>query len=653
MRELFIDIETFSPVNLANSGVYPYADHDGFELLLFGCSIDGGPVEVVDLANGHQLPEKVLSALVDPLVVKWAFNATFERICLSSWLARQYPELMAGRRFLNPAQWRCTMVWSAYLGLPMSLDQVATVLHLPVRKDSAGKKLIRQFCTPGTPSVFNLGGMRNPPASDLDGWEQFISYNRRDVEVELAIHDRLADFPLPASEWDTYALDQNVNDTGIRLDRVLVDHAVACDRQHRATTLARAQELTGLENPNSPIQLKDWLAAHGAPLQSLTKDEVAAALDTATGQVREVLLLRGELAKSSVKKYEAMQHVTGRDGRGRGFLQFYGAGRTGRFAGRLVQVQNLPRNYLPDLAEARSLVRTGDFEAVELLYDSVPDTLSQLIRTAFIPADGHRFVVADFSAIEARVIAWLAGETTTLEAFRDGKDLYCETASRMFGVPVDKHGANAELRQKGKIAVLACGYQGGVGALKSMGALRMGLAESELQPLVDAWRAANPSVVQLWADINAAAIETISTRQPTSVGALTFTVESGIMFIRLPSGRRLAYVKPKLGENRFGGTSITHEGITTGRKWGQLETYGGKLTENIVQAVARDLLTYAMHQVAEAGHRIVMHVHDEIVVETATATVDEICKLMSTAPDWAAGLPLEADGYACDFYMKD
>lgn len=653
MRELFIDIETFSPVNLANSGVYPYADHDGFELLLFGYSIDGGPVEVVDLANGHQLPEKVLSALVDPLVVKWAFNATFERICLSSWLARQYPELMAGRRFLNPAQWRCTMVWSAYLGLPMSLDQVATVLHLPVRKDSAGKKLIRQFCTPGTPSVFNLGGMRNPPASDPDGWEQFISYNRRDVEVELAIHDRLADFPLPASEWDTYALDQNVNDTGIRLDRVLVDHAVACDRQHRATTLARAQELTGLENPNSPIQLKDWLAAHGAPLQSLTKDEVAAALDTATGQVREVLLLRGELAKSSVKKYEAMQHVTGRDGRGRGFLQFYGAGRTGRFAGRLVQVQNLPRNYLPDLAEARSLVRTGDFEAVELLYDSVPDPLSQLIRTAFIPADGHRFVVADFSAIEARVIAWLAGETTTLEAFRDGKDLYCETASRMFGVPVDKHGANAELRQKGKIAVLACGYQGGVGALKSMGALRMGLAESELQPLVDAWRAANPSVVQLWADINAAAIETISTRQPTSVGALTFTVESGIMFIRLPSGRRLAYVKPKLGENRFGGTSITHEGITTGRKWGQLETYGGKLTENIVQAVARDLLTYAMHQVAEAGHRIVMHVHDEIVVETATATVDEICKLMSTAPDWAAGLPLEADGYACDFYMKD
>ncbi|HAT1145926.1 TPA: DNA polymerase [Corynebacterium striatum] len=653
MHELFVDLETFSPVNLTKSGVYPYAEHPDFDVLLFGYSIDGNPVKVVDVASSEQLPAEVVEALVDPGVTKWAFNAAFERVCLSAWLARHHPDLIAGRNFLDPAQWRCTMVWSAYLGLPMSLEQVATVLDLPVRKDSAGKKLITRFCTPARPSVLNQGEMRNLPASDPDGWEQFISYNRRDVEVELAIHDRLAGFPMPEAEWVTYALDQNINDTGIRLDRVLVDHAVQCDRQHRATTLARAQELTGLENPNSPIQLKDWLTAHGTPLQSLTKDEVSAALDTATGEVREVLQLRGELAKSSVKKYETMQHVAGRDGRGRGFLQFYGAGRTGRFAGRLVQVQNLPRNYLPDLCEARDLVRTGEFEAVELLYDSVPDTLSQLIRTAFVPADGHRFVVADFSAIEARVIAWLAGEATTLQAFRDGKDLYCETASRMFGVPVDKHGVNSGLRQKGKIAVLACGYQGGVGALKAMGALRMGLAESELQPLVDAWRAANPSVVQLWADINAAAIEAISTRQPTGVGALTFTVESGIMFVRLPSGRRLAYVKPKLGENRFGGTAITHEGIATGRKWGQLETYGGKLTENIVQAVARDLLTFGMHQVDRAGYRIVMHVHDEIVVETATATVDEICELMATAPDWAAGLPLAADGYACDFYMKD
>ncbi|QOR48764.1 hypothetical protein INS90_06415 [Trueperella pecoris] len=793
MHELFVDLETFSPVNLTKSGVYPYAEHPDFDILLFGYSINGAPVQVVDLASGEALPGEVVEALVDPYVTKWAFNAAFERVCLSAWLHRHHPKLLAGRRFLDPGQWRCTMVWSAYLGLPMSLEHVATVLNLPVQKDAAGRKLITQFCTPTKPSVLNHGATRNPPSSDPAGWEAFTAYNRRDVEVELAIHERLAAVPMPEAEWDTYALDQQINDTGILLDTTLVDNAVACDRQHRAATLARAQELTGLENPNSPIQLKEWLSAHGCHMTSLTKTEVATALETATGDVREALELRGELAKSSVKKYEAMQHVAGADGRGRGFLQFYGAGRTGRFAGRLVQVQNLPRNYLPDLAQARSLVRGGLFDAVEMLYESVPDTLSQLIRTAFIPTSGHRFVVADFSAIEARVIAWLAGETTTLNAFKEGKDLYCETASRMFGVPVEKHGINAELRQKGKIAVLACiaegqlvltdqgevpieqvtsshkvwdgesfvahegliyqgirnvieyqgliatpdhlvwvqgqpepipfgqaaasgacllqtgdcrhpirvgedhqrcphssqtpiqgvaidrgqarvydlrhagdhhrytvsghlvhncGYQGGVGALKAMGALQMGLAEHELQPLVDAWRAANPNIVDLWAQINAAAIDTISTRQPTRVGPLTFTVESGIFFIELPSGRRLAYVKPRLGENRFGGTSILYDGTSTGRKWGTLETYGGKLTENIVQAIARDLLVYGMHQVARAGHRIVMHVHDEIVVETTTASVDEICGLISTAPDWAAGLPLAADGYECSFYMK-
>lgn len=793
MHELFVDLETFSPVNLTKSGVYPYAEHPDFDMLLFGYSINGAPVQVVDLASGEALPGEVVEALVDPYVTKWAFNAAFERVCLSAWLHRHYPNLMAVRQFLDPSQWRCTMVWSAYLGLPMSLEHVATVLNLPVQKDAAGRKLITQFCTPTKPSVLNHGATRNPPSSDPAGWEAFTAYNRRDVEVELAIHERLAAVPMPEAEWDTYALDQQINDTGILLDTTLVDNAVACDRQHRAATLARAQELTGLENPNSPIQLKEWLSAHGCHMTSLTKTEVATALETATGDVREALELRGELAKSSVKKYEAMQHVAGSDGRGRGFLQFYGAGRTGRFAGRLVQVQNLPRNYLPDLAQARSLVRGGLFDAVEMLYESVPDTLSQLIRTAFIPTSGHRFVVADFSAIEARVIAWLAGETTTLNAFKEGKDLYCETASRMFGVPVEKHGINAELRQKGKIAVLACiaegqlvltdqgevpieqvtsshkvwdgesfvahegliyqgmrnvieyqgliatpdhlvwvqgqpepipfgqaaasgarllqtgdgrhpirvgedhqrcphssqtpiqgvaidrgqarvydlrhagdhhrytvsghlvhncGYQGGVGALKAMGALQMGLAEHELQPLVDAWRAANPNIVDLWAQINAAAIDTISTRQPTRVGPLTFTVESGIFFIELPSGRRLAYVKPRLGENRFGGTSILYDGTSTGRKWGTLETYGGKLTENIVQAIARDLLVYGMRQVARAGHRIVMHVHDEIVVETTTASVDEICALMATVPDWAAGLPLAADGYECSFYMK-
>lgn len=653
MRELFIDIETFSPVNLSKSGVYPYAEHPDFDILLFGYAIDGGPVQVVDLASGESLPGEVVEALVDPGVVKWAFNAAFERVCLSAWLHRQHPELMAARQFLDPSQWRCTMVWSAYLGLPMSLEQVAAVLNLPVQKYAAGRKLITQFCTPAKPTVLNGGATRNPPGSDPAGWEAFTAYNRRDVEVELAIHERLATFPMPEAEWDTYALDQQINDTGILLDAVLVDNAVECDRQHRAATLARAQELTGLENPNSPIQLKEWLATHGCHMASLTKTEVATALDTATGPVKEALEFRGELAKSSVKKYEAMQHVAGSDGRGRGFLQFYGAGRTGRFAGRLVQVQNLPRNYLPDLDEARALVRTGNFDAIGLLYPSVPDTLSQLIRTAFIPTEAHRFVVADFSAIEARVIAWLAGETTTLNAFEEGKDLYCETASRMFGVPVEKHGINADLRQKGKIAVLACGYQGGIGALKAMGALQMGLAEHELQPLVDAWRAANPNIVVLWAQINAAAIDVITTRQPTRVGPLRFTVESGIFFIELPSGRRLAYVKPRLGENRFGGTSILYDGISTGRKWGTLETYGGKLTENIVQAIARDLLVYGMHQVARAGHRIVMHVHDEIVVETTTASVDEICGRMATAPDWAAGLPLAADGYQCEFYRKD
>ena len=655
MRMLSIDIETFSPVQLAKTGLYPYAEHPDFELLLFGYSIDGGPIEVVDLASGETLPDEVLAALVDPSVVKWAHNAAFERVCLSAWLRTHHPELLADG-FLGPRQWRCTMIWSAYLGLPMSLDAVATVLNLDVQKDTVGKKLIKQFCTPATPSVLNGGKRRNPPSADPTGWARFIDYNRRDVEVELAIHERLASFPMPDDEWDTYALDQRINDAGILLDHTLVDNAVAVDEHHRNATLARAQTLTGLENPNSPIQLKQWLASRGCALESLAKAEVDAALDTATGTVKEVLKLRGDLAKSSVKKYVAMHNVAGSDGRARGLIQFYGAGRTGRFAGRLVQVQNLPRNYLPDLNQARGLVRTGNLDALELLYDSVPDTLSQLIRTAFIPSTGNRFIVADFSAIEARVIAWLAGETTTLQAFRAGKDLYCETASRMFGVPVEKHGINAELRQKGKIAVLACGYGGSVGALKAMGALGMGLAEHELKPIVDAWRAANPHIVQLWADVEETAIAAITSRQPLRLRNLRFTVESGILFIELPSGRRLAYVQPRLGENRWGGTSITYTGTTTARRWGQLETYGGKLVENIVQAIARDLLVTGMHAVAKAGHKIVMHVHDEIVIDEPTNsgfTVADACKLMSTLPAWAKGLPLDADGYECAYYRKD
>lgn len=655
MRQLAIDIETFSPVNLAQAGAYRYAADPGFELLLFAYAVDDEPVRVVDVAQGEPLPQEVLGALVDHAVVKWAFNASFERVCLSSYLTANYPQFLA-QGFLDPGQWRCAMVWSAYLGLPMSLESVATVLGLDVQKDPAGKKLIKQFCTPATPNVLNNGHSRNLPSSDPEGWARFKAYNARDVEVELATHDRLARFPMPEAEWASYALDQRINDHGILLDQQLANNAVQIDQAHRNALLERARALTGLENPNSPIQLKDWLHEHGCPLESLTKADVAQALNTATGEVKEVLELRGDLSKSSVKKYQAMQHMAGSDGRARGLLQFYGAGRTGRFAGRLVQVQNLPRNHLPDLDQARTLVRTGDLEALELLYESVPDTLSQLIRTAFIPSPGHRFIVADFSAIEARVIAWLAGEESTLDAFRAGKDLYCETASRMFGVPVEKHGANAHLRQKGKIATLACGYNGSVGALKAMGALNMGLAEHELKPIVDAWRAANPNIVQLWADVEHAAITALTSRRPVRHRNLQFSVESGILFIELPSGRRLAYAQPRMGENAWGNPSITYMGITTGRRWDRLETYGGKLVENIVQAIARDLLVTGMHSVADAGHQIVMHVHDEIVIDepiSSTTTVDDICGLMSTGPNWAAGLPLAADGYEGDYYRKD
>lgn len=656
MKYLSIDLETYSPLNLSKTGVYPYAAHPDFEILLFGYAVDDGPVQVVDLASGEKLPDEIVSALVDAGVTKWAFNASFERICLSSWLHRYHPEMLSGSEFLDPGQWRCSMVWAAYLGMPMSLDQVARVLDLPVKKDAAGKKLIKQFCTPATPNLINKGARRNLPSADPEGWKAFIEYNRRDVEVEQAIHTRLAKFPVPEAEWEAYSLDQRINDAGIKLDATLVNAAVTLDEKHRETTLARAQEITGLDSPNSPIQLKDWLIQNGCPLDSLTKTEVATALEDATGVVKETLQLRGDLAKSSVKKYQAMQNVAGTDDRARGLLQFYGAGRTGRFAGRLVQVQNLPRNYLPDLDQARTLVKDRNLEAVELLYDSVPDTLSQLIRTAFIPSPGNRFIVADYSAIEARVIAWLAGEKSTLEAFRDGKDLYCETASRMFKVPVEKHGVNGELRQKGKIAVLACGYGGSVGALKAMGALRMGLAEDELKPIVDAWRAANPHIVWLWQEVEDAATQAITTRQPIRLRNLIFTLESGILFITLPSGRRLAYVKPGLGQNRFGGTSITYWGINTGRKWGRLETYGGKLTENIVQAIARDLLVNGMKNIAEAGHQIVMHVHDEIVIDESVDsgfTVKDACQLMSRLPGWAKGLPLTADGYECAYYRKD
>lgn len=646
MCTLSIDIETYSSINLTTSGIYKYCEAPDFDILLFGYSIDGGEPRVVDLANGESLPPEILTALTDPQVVKSAFNAAFERVCLSGWLQKHHPQILADG-FLDPAQWRCTMITCAYLGLPLSLEHAAIVLGLTQQKDTAGKKLINQFCTP------DKHGQPTLPGTQVESWLAFKNYNAQDVRTELAIAQRLATYEIPNAEWETYALDQRINDTGIMLDSILVAEAIRCDETYRAKTLTRARELTGLENPNSPIQLKEWLTEKGCPVDGLTKADVTKALTTATGATREVLELRSELAKSSVKKYQAMKNVAGGDARARGLIQFYGASRTGRFAGRLIQVQNLPRNYLPDLAEARALLRSGRHDALEVLYPSVPDTLSQLIRTAFIPKLGARFVVADFSAIEARVIAWLAGEDWRIDLFKHGGDIYCQSASQMFGVPVEKHGKNSDLRQKGKISELACGYGGSVGALKAMGALDMGLKESELKPLVDAWRAANPMIVQLWWNLEEAVINTITTKAKTVLGPLTITLEHGILFIELPSGRRLSYIKPRLTTNRFGSTSVEYDGVLPTKKWGAIESYGGKFTENVVQAIARDLLTHALHTVAEAGHRIVMHVHDEIVVETNTATVDEICTLMATPPAWAKGLPLDADGYVCSFYMKD
>lgn len=542
------------------------------------------------------------------------------------------------------------MVWAATLGLPLSLKDVGAVLNLDAQKMSEGKDLIKRFC------VTDKHSQQVLPSSDPAGWALFKTYNARDVEVETAIRRKLANFPVPYYLWEQYEVDQRINDRGISIDTTLAVSAIAIDEAHRKQALARAQELTGLENPASPLQLQEWLNQHGCQVESMAKDAVDGALASATGDVREALELRQELSRSSVAKYRKMMDATCTGQRAHGLLQFYGANRTGRWAGRLVQVQNLPRNYLPDLAQARSLVRDGNVAALEMLYPSVPDTLSQLIRTAFTPSEGYRFIVADYSAIEARVLAWLAGEETTLAAFKNGEDLYCATASAMFGVPVEKHGRNAELRQKGKIAILACGYNGSVGALKAMGALKMGLTEEELQPIVDAWRETNPHIVQFWHEVDDAATRAITTGRPVTLGDLSFEKKSGMLFITLPSGRRLAYVQPGIGVNRFGGTSITYWGQGVARKWQKLETYGGKLVENIVQAIARDLLAEAITRIEKAGHQIVMHIHDEVVIDELTdsgTTVADICALMNELPEWAAGLPIDAAGYECDFYQKD
>lgn len=646
MKTLSIDIETYSPEPLAKCGVYRYCQAPEFEVLLFGYSVDSGPVQVVDLAAGERIPADVLAALTDPAVSKWAFNAQFERVCLSRYLG--YPV----GRYLYPDSWYCTMVWSATLGLPLSLEGVGAVLGLEKQKLKEGKDLVRYFCTPA--KARDGSTFRRLPTDAPEKWTALKAYNLRDVETEMSIQQKLSRFPVSPEEWDNYHLDQRINDRGILLDRTLVSQAIRCDERFKRTHLEQARSVTGLENPNSPAQLKAWLAEKGVEAESLSKASVLELLSHAEGEVELALSLRQELAKSSVKKYTAMESAVCPDDRARGLIQFYGANRTGRFAGRLIQVQNLPQNHLPDLKQARTLVRDGRFDAVELLYDSVPLVLSELIRTAFIPKPGCRFFVADFSAIEARVIAWIAGEQWRQEVFAQGGDIYCASASQMFHVPVVKHGVNGHLRQKGKIAELALGYGGSVGALKAMGALNYGLTEEELKPLVDAWRQSNPRIVKFWWDVDRAATTCVRARVPAETHGIRFLYQSGMMFIVLPSGRRLVYVKPKMGVNRYGNESVTYEGVGEQKKWLRLESYGPKFVENIVQATARDILVEAMRRLEAAGYQIVMHVHDEAVIEApADSSLEDICAIIGQTPAWAGGLLLRADGYVCDFYQKD
>lgn len=646
MKTLSIDIETFSSEPLAKCGVYRYCQAPEFEVLLFGYSVDGGPVRVVDLTAGERIPADVLAALTDPAVSKWAFNAQFERVCLSRYLGCPVGQ------YLDPDSWYCTMVWSATLGLPLSLEGAGAVLGLEKQKLKEGKDLVRYFCTPA--KARDGSAFRRLPTDAPEKWAAFKAYNLRDVETEMSIQQKLSRFPVSQEEWENYHLDQRINDRGILLDRTLVVQAIRCDERFKRTHLEQARSVTGLENPNSPAQLKAWLAEKGVEAESLSKASVLELLSHAEGEVELALSLRQELAKSSVKKYTAMESVVCPDDRARGLIQFYGANRTGRFAGRLIQVQNLPQNHLPDLKQARTLVRDGRFDAVELLYDSVPLVLSELIRTAFIPKPGCRFFVADFSAIEARVIAWIAGEQWRQEVFAQGGDIYCASASQMFHVPVVKHGVNGHLRQKGKIAELALGYGGSMGALKAMGALNYGLTEEELKPLVDAWRQSNPRIVKFWWDVDRAATTCVRDRVPAETHGIRFFYQSGMMFIVLPSGRKLVYVKPKMGVNRYGSESVTYEGVGEQKKWLRLESYGPKFVENIVQATARDILVEAMRRLEAAGYQIVMHVHDEAVIEApADASLDDICAIMGQTPAWAEGLLLRADGYVCDFYQKD
>ena len=659
MESLSIDLETYSDIDLKKCGVYKYAESPNFEILLFAYSVDNGPVQVIDLAQGEDIPTEILAALTNETITKWAYNASFERICLSVWLRRNHPEYFQSYSiledtvgdYLDPSAWKCSRIWGAYMGLPLSLEGIGAVLKLSDQKMKEGKDLIKYFCVPCKATKVNGGRTRNLPSDAPDKWDVFKSYNKRDVEVELAIKEKLSKFPVPEFIWDEYHLDQEINDRGIGVDMQLVENAIDIDSKTKDYLMSRLVTLTGLENPNSVQQMKTWLSDYGIETESLDKKAVKELLSDADKKVSEVLECRQQLAKSSVKKYTAMQNMACDDNRARGCFMFYGANRSGRWAGRGIQLQNLPQNHMSDLEEARNLVRDGNFEALELLYDNVPGVLSELIRTAFVPKPGYKYIVADFSAIEARVLSFLAGEQWRIDVFKEGKDIYCASASQMFKVPVEKHGVNSHLRQKGKIAELALGYGGSVGALTSMGAIEMGLAEEELQPLVNAWRDSNQNITNLWWSVDSAVKQAVIYKSAAETHGLKFYYKSGMLFIDLPSGRKLCYVKPRMGVNQFGSDSVTYEGINN-NKWTRIESYGPKFVENIVQAISRDILAYAMRTLSHCF--ICGHVHDELIIECGKdVSLEAICEQMGRTPPWIKGLLLRADGYECDFYKKD
>lgn len=649
MKKLSCDIETFSDVDLIRCGVYKYADSPNFEMLLFAYAVDDGDVHIIDIAGGEELPEKIIQAIKSDTVVKTAYNAQFERVCLSRYL--KLPE----GEYLNPQSWYCTAVQAAELALPLSLADVGSVLGLERQKMTEGKELIKYFCVPCKPTKSNGNCTRNRPCHDINKWETFKKYCMRDVDVERQIADKLKMYPISDEEHRLYVLDQIINDRGVLVDSELAEQAVKLNSIQTAVAVEQAYMITGLENPNSVTQLKQWLKEKGVEIESLSKKSVKSLADETDGDVSEMLKLRLLMAKTSVKKYEAVIRSVCSDNRVHGMMRFCGANRTGRWSGNILQPQNLPQNHLPDLTLARDIVKDGDFEMLDMMFGNVPNVLSELIRTVLIPKPNHRFIVADFSAIEARVLAWIAGEQWRIDTFKNGGDIYCASASKMFKVPVEKHGVNGELRQKGKISELACGYGGSVGALKNMGAVEMGVQENELQGLINDWRNANPHIVRFWYEVGNAAMKAIKEKTTVPLGKLVFAYERGILFIRLPSGRRLSYIKPRIGTNRFGGDSITYMGINSAKKWDRLETFGGKLTENIVQGTARDLLANALINAANAGYDTVFHVHDEIICEVPNGygSVDELCRLMCIKTDWADGLPLNADGFECEYYKKE